>query len=117
MDSHACGQRRNHVHDHRGRVDSQAARNVEAHPRHGHPFLAHHGAVPEGDVDVGRALPVGEPPGAADGLFKRGTYSRVQAVQRGPQRLGRNPRVRLLHAVERAGRSRRGRRSRAGGRP
>ena len=91
MDSHAGGQRRNHVHDDRRRVDGQAAGNVEAHPGHRNPVLADDGAVAEFDVDVAGALAVGEAPGTADGFLQGRPHGRVQAVQGGLQRLCRAP--------------------------
>ena len=97
----AGGQRRDDVHDHRGRVDGQAARDVEAHACDRDPVLAHDGALAEFDVDVRRALRVGEAAGPPDGFLEGGAYRRVQAVQGCAQRLGRDARVGLLHAVER----------------
>ena len=87
----AGGQGGDNVHDDRGRVDRQAAGDVEPHARHRHPVLADDGAVAEFDVDVRRALAVGEPARAADGFFQGGPHCGVQVrpVPRAAPRRGR----------------------------
>ena len=96
----AGGEGRDDVHDHGGRVDGQAAGDVEAHARHGHPVLADHGAFAEFDVGVRRALRVGKAPGAPDGLFQGRPHGGIEPGQGRRQRFGGDPGVRLLHAVE-----------------
>ena len=96
----AGGEGRDDVHDHRGRVDRQAAGDVEAHPRHGDPVLADHRAFAEFDVGVRRALRVGKATGALDGLFQGRPHGGIEPGQRRRQRVGGDPGVRLLHAVE-----------------
>ena len=91
---------RDDVHDHGGRVDRQAAGDVEAHARHGDPVLADHRAFAEFDVGVRRALGVGKEPRAPDGLFQGRPHGGIEPGQGRRQRFGGDPRVRLLHAVE-----------------
>ena len=96
----AGGQGRDHVHDHRGRVDGKAAGDVEPHAGHRHPVLADDGAFAQFDVDVRRALGVGEAAGPADGLLQGRAHGGIQALKGRTQCLGRDAGVRLFDAVE-----------------
>ncbi len=92
--------RRDDVHDDGGRVDRQAAGDIEAHPLDGHPAFGDRAAGDDLGRDVGAALFAVDDPGAPDGLLQGGPDGWVQLRERALQGLGGHPYALDLDAVE-----------------